>query len=102
MDSVEIKLSKVEEVVLMEPLRQSPKAKASKTSTLRRRKRPLVHLRAQHLEEALSPVTTPTDDEVIHRIKHVAGQITWQHEERVLFLWGKKLMKNRQILRCLR
>ncbi|XP_061072268.1 protein Aster-B isoform X1 [Conger conger] len=67
---LEIELSKVEEVLLTE----SPKAKASRTSTQRRRKRPLVHLRAQHLEEALSPVTTPTDDEITHRIKHVAGQ----------------------------
>ncbi|XP_061072274.1 protein Aster-B isoform X7 [Conger conger] len=66
---LEIELSKVEEVLLTE----SPKAKASRTSTQRRRKRPLVHLRAQHLEEALSPVTTPTDDEITHRIKHVAG-----------------------------
>ncbi|XP_064159453.1 protein Aster-B isoform X6 [Anguilla rostrata] len=76
---LEIELSKMEEGLLMEPLRQSPKAKATKTSTLRRRKRPLVHLRAQHLEEVLSPVTTPTDDEVIHRIKHVAGSTQTRH-----------------------
>ncbi|XP_036392939.1 protein Aster-B-like isoform X3 [Megalops cyprinoides] len=75
---LEVELSKMEEV-LMEPHRQSPKAKAMKTSTVRRRKRPLVHLRAQHLEEALSPVTTPTDDEVIHRIKHVAGSTQTRH-----------------------
>lgn len=30
-------------------------------------------MRSQHLDEALSPVTTPTDEEVIQRIKHVAG-----------------------------
>ncbi|KAJ8368904.1 hypothetical protein SKAU_G00089320 [Synaphobranchus kaupii] len=76
---LELELSKVEEVLLTEPLRQSPKAKATKTSTVRRRKRPLVHLRSQHLEEALSPVTTPTDDEVIHRIKHVAGSTQTRH-----------------------
>lgn len=30
-------------------------------------------MRSQHLDEALSPVTTPTDEEVIQRIKQVAG-----------------------------
>ncbi|KAI1893757.1 hypothetical protein AGOR_G00126960 [Albula goreensis] len=76
---LELELSKAEEMLLTEPLRQSPKAKVTKTSTVRRRKRPLVHLRAQHLEEALSPVTTPTDDEVVHRVKHVAGSTQTRH-----------------------
>ncbi|KAG9348283.1 hypothetical protein JZ751_002018 [Albula glossodonta] len=76
---LELELSKAEEILLTEPLRQSPKAKVTKTSTVRRRKRPLVHLRAQHLEEALSPVTTPTDDEVVHRVKHVAGSTQTRH-----------------------
>uniref|UniRef100_A0A8C7JGE3 GRAM domain containing 1Bb n=1 Tax=Oncorhynchus kisutch TaxID=8019 RepID=A0A8C7JGE3_ONCKI len=67
---LELELSKVEDVVL-ESARPSPKVKVVKTS-VRRRKRPLVQLRSQHLDDALlSPVTTPTDDEVIHRIKHV-------------------------------
>ncbi|XP_055751368.1 protein Aster-B-like isoform X5 [Salvelinus fontinalis] len=66
---LELELSKVEDVVLGST-RPSPKVKGVKTS-VRRRKRPLVHLRSQHLDDALlSPVTTPTDDEVIHRIKH--------------------------------
>ncbi|XP_063061594.1 protein Aster-B isoform X1 [Engraulis encrasicolus] len=76
--SLELELAKLEDLMLSEqaavtPLRPSPKAKAVKSATLRRRKRPLAHLRSAHLEEALSPVTTPTDEEVIHRIKHVAG-----------------------------
>ncbi len=62
------------EDALMESHRLSPKAKAVKNSTLRRRKRPPAHLRTAHLDEILSPVTTPTDEEVIHRIKHVAGE----------------------------
>ncbi|XP_041918844.1 protein Aster-B isoform X8 [Alosa sapidissima] len=75
--SLELELAKLEDVMLTEQQavshRPSPKAKAVKNSTLRRRKRPLQHLRNQHIEEALSPVTTPTDEEVIHCIKHVAG-----------------------------
>uniref|UniRef100_A0A8B9L918 GRAM domain containing 1Bb n=1 Tax=Astyanax mexicanus TaxID=7994 RepID=A0A8B9L918_ASTMX len=70
--SLELELAKAEDV-LLETHRPSPKAKALKSSTLRRRKRPLPHLRTPHLEETLSPVTTPTDEEVIQRIKHVAG-----------------------------
>ena len=31
------------------------------------------------MDEALSPVTTPTDEEVIHRIKHVAGSTQTRH-----------------------
>lgn len=57
----------------IESHRLSPKAKALKNSTLRRRKRPLTHLRTGHLDETLSPVTTPTDEDVVQRIKHVAG-----------------------------
>ncbi|XP_016105973.1 GRAM domain-containing protein 1B-like [Sinocyclocheilus grahami] len=47
---------------------------------MRRRKRPLTHMRQQHLDEALSPVTTPEDEKsVIHRIKHVAGSTQTRH-----------------------
>ncbi|XP_038830213.1 protein Aster-B-like, partial [Salvelinus namaycush] len=77
---LELELSKVEDVVLGST-RPSPKVKGVKTS-VRRRKRPLVHLRSQHLDDALlSPVTTPTDDEVIHRIKHagVTGSTQTRH-----------------------
>uniref|UniRef100_A0AAZ3PTU2 VASt domain-containing protein n=1 Tax=Oncorhynchus tshawytscha TaxID=74940 RepID=A0AAZ3PTU2_ONCTS len=77
---LELELSKVEDVVLGSTL-PSPKVKGVKTS-VRRRKRPLVHLRSQHLDDALlSPVTTPTDDEVIHRIKHagVTGSTQTRH-----------------------
>ncbi|XP_031651445.1 protein Aster-B isoform X5 [Oncorhynchus kisutch] len=77
---LELELSKVEDVVLGSTL-PSPKVKGVKTS-VRRRKRPLVHLRSQHLEDVLlSPVTTPTDDEVIHRIKHagVTGSTQTRH-----------------------
>ncbi|XP_064831111.1 protein Aster-B-like isoform X3 [Oncorhynchus masou masou] len=77
---LELELSKVEDVVLGSTL-SSPKVKGVKTS-VRRRKRPLVHLRSQHLDDALlSPVTTPTDDEVIHRIKHagVTGSTQTRH-----------------------
>ncbi|XP_045580616.1 protein Aster-B isoform X8 [Salmo salar] len=77
---LELELSKVEDVVLGST-RPSPKVKVVKTS-VRRRKRPLVHLRSQHLDDALlSPVTTPTDDEVIHRIKHagVTGSTQTRH-----------------------
>ncbi|XP_028857590.1 protein Aster-B isoform X7 [Denticeps clupeoides] len=76
--SLELELAKVEEI-LTEAHRPSPKAKAVKNSTIRRRKRPLPHLRNQHVDEALSPVTTPTDEEVIHRIKHVAGSTQTRH-----------------------
>ncbi|KAI1903349.1 hypothetical protein AGOR_G00026280 [Albula goreensis] len=67
------------EASFTEPHRQSPKAKAVRTATARRRKRPLTHIRTQHLDEALSPVTTPEDEEVIHRIKHVAGSTQTRH-----------------------
>ncbi|XP_048857479.1 protein Aster-B-like isoform X6 [Brienomyrus brachyistius] len=75
---LELELSKMEEA-LTELHRESPKSKAAKTAAARRRKRPLAHVRAQHLDEALSPVTTPTDEEVIHRIKHVAGSTQTRH-----------------------
>lgn len=72
-------LSKLEEI-LTEAHQLSPKAKGVKNSTLRRKKRPLPHMRSQHLDEALSPVTTPTDEEVIQRIKQVAGSTQTRHQ----------------------
>lgn len=75
----ELELSKLEEI-LMETHQLSPKAKVVKNSTVRRKKRPLPHMRSQHLDEALSPVTTPTDEEVIQRIKHVAGSTQTRHQ----------------------
>lgn len=69
----ESELTKTESTYLAEMHRQSPKEKASKAPTVRRRKRPHAHLRVPHLEEVMSPVTTPTDEDVGHRIKHVAG-----------------------------
>lgn len=72
--SAESELTKTESTYLAEVHRQSPKEKVSKQSTVRRRKRAHAHLRVPHLEEVLSPVTTPTDEEVAHRIKHVAGE----------------------------
>ncbi|XP_052387933.1 protein Aster-B isoform X5 [Carassius gibelio] len=76
--SLELELAKMEDAV-MESHRLSPKAKAVNNSILRRRKRPPAHLRTAHLDETLSPVTTPTDEEVIHRIKHVAGSTQTRH-----------------------
>lgn len=70
----ESELTKTESTYLVELHRQSPKEKASKQSTVRRRKRPHTHLRGAHLEEVLSPVTTPTDEEGVSRIKRVAGR----------------------------
>uniref|UniRef100_A0A673MP72 GRAM domain-containing protein 1B-like n=1 Tax=Sinocyclocheilus rhinocerous TaxID=307959 RepID=A0A673MP72_9TELE len=76
---LELELSKAQ-LVLSEPHKQSPKSKALRTATVRRRKRPLTHMRQQHLDEALSPVTTPEDEKsVIHRIKHVAGSTQTRH-----------------------
>ncbi|XP_059187368.1 protein Aster-B-like isoform X3 [Centropristis striata] len=75
---LEVELSKLEEI--LEAHQLSPKAKVVKNSTVRRKKRPLPHLRSQHLDEALSPVTTPTDEEVIQRIKHVAGSTQTRHQ----------------------
>uniref|UniRef100_A0A3Q1I8P8 VASt domain-containing protein n=1 Tax=Anabas testudineus TaxID=64144 RepID=A0A3Q1I8P8_ANATE len=76
---LELALSKLEEI-LIESHRLSPKAKVVKNSTVRRKKRPLPHMRSQHLDEALSPVTTPTDEEVIQRIKQVAGSTQTRHQ----------------------
>ncbi|XP_067362644.1 protein Aster-B isoform X8 [Channa argus] len=76
---LELELSKLEEM-LVESHRLSPKAKVVKNSTVRRKKRPLPHMRSQHLDEALSPVTTPTDEEVIQRIKQVAGSTQTRHQ----------------------
>ena len=69
----ESELTKVESTYLAEMHRQSPKEKTSKPPAVRRRKRPHAHLRGPHLEEVMSPVTTPTDEDVGRRIKHVAG-----------------------------
>ncbi|XP_047449763.1 protein Aster-B isoform X1 [Mugil cephalus] len=75
---LELELSKLE--ILTESHQLSPKAKVVKNSTVRRKKRPLPHMRSQHLDEALSPVTTPTDEEVIQRIKQVAGSTQTRHQ----------------------
>uniref|UniRef100_A0A8C6TK71 GRAM domain containing 1Bb n=1 Tax=Neogobius melanostomus TaxID=47308 RepID=A0A8C6TK71_9GOBI len=75
---LELELSKLEEIT--ESNQMSPKAKVVKNSTIRRKKRALPHMRSQHLDEALSPVTTPTDEEVIQRIKHVAGSTQTRHQ----------------------
>uniref|UniRef100_A0A8C5NQ07 GRAM domain containing 1B n=1 Tax=Junco hyemalis TaxID=40217 RepID=A0A8C5NQ07_JUNHY len=77
--AAESELTKTESTYLAEVHRQSPKEKVSKQSTVRRRKRAHGHLRVPHLEEVLSPVTTPTDEEVAHRIKHVAGSTQTRH-----------------------
>ncbi|XP_072449253.1 protein Aster-B isoform X2 [Chiloscyllium punctatum] len=70
---LDIELAKIEKQYAAELHRQSPKEKPNKSSTIRRRKRPHMHVRSQHLVETVSPVTTPTDEEVAQRIKHVAG-----------------------------
>ncbi|XP_058520007.1 protein Aster-B isoform X1 [Ochotona princeps] len=76
---LESELTKTESTYLAEMHRQSPKEKATKPPTVRRRKRPHAHLRVPHLEEVMSPVTTPTDEDVGHRIKHVAGSTQTRH-----------------------
>uniref|UniRef100_A0A8C6XNC6 GRAM domain containing 1B n=1 Tax=Naja naja TaxID=35670 RepID=A0A8C6XNC6_NAJNA len=76
---LESELTKTESLYLAELHRQSPKEKANKQSSVRRRKRPHTHLRGPHLEEVLSPVTTPTDEEVVSRIKRVAGSTQTRH-----------------------
>ncbi|XP_045653966.1 protein Aster-B isoform X1 [Ursus americanus] len=76
---LESELTKTESTYLAEMHRQSPKEKSSKAPTVRRRKRPHAHLRVPHLEEVMSPVTTPTDEDVGHRIKHVAGSTQTRH-----------------------
>uniref|UniRef100_G1P585 GRAM domain containing 1B n=1 Tax=Myotis lucifugus TaxID=59463 RepID=G1P585_MYOLU len=76
---LESELTKMESSYLAETHRQSPKEKASKAPAVRRRKRPHAHLRGPHLEEVLSPVTTPTDEDVGRRAKHVAGGVPHRH-----------------------
>ncbi|XP_078387946.1 protein Aster-B isoform X2 [Cetorhinus maximus] len=75
----DIELAKIEKQYAAELHRQSPKEKPNKSSTIRRRKRPHMHVRSQHLDETVSPVTTPTDEEVAQRIKHVAGSTQTKH-----------------------
>uniref|UniRef100_A0A8C9W5Q2 GRAM domain containing 1B n=1 Tax=Scleropages formosus TaxID=113540 RepID=A0A8C9W5Q2_SCLFO len=75
---LELELSRME-ASLTESLQLSPKPKAVRVSAGRRRKRTLAHLRTQHLDEALSPVTTPEDEEVLHRVRHVAGSTQTRH-----------------------
>ncbi|XP_049896256.1 protein Aster-B-like isoform X2 [Epinephelus moara] len=77
---LELELNKLD-VLLVDPHRQSPKNKALRTGTSRRRKRTLVHhLRTPgNMDAALSPVTTPEDEEDIHHIKHVAGSTQTRH-----------------------
>ncbi|XP_029304551.1 protein Aster-B-like isoform X2 [Cottoperca gobio] len=80
---LELELNKLD-VVLVEPHRQSHKTKALRTCSSHRRKRMIVHhLRTPcNMDEALSPVTTPEneEDEDIHHIKHVAGQRSRGHQ----------------------
>ncbi|XP_069750675.1 protein Aster-B isoform X3 [Narcine bancroftii] len=76
---LDIELAKVEKQYAAELHRQSPKDKNNKSSTIRRRKRPHIHVRGQHLDETASPVTTPTDEEIGQRIKHVAGSTQTKH-----------------------
>uniref|UniRef100_G3TZX7 GRAM domain containing 1B n=1 Tax=Loxodonta africana TaxID=9785 RepID=G3TZX7_LOXAF len=72
---LESELTKTESTYLAEMHRQSPKEKASKPPAVRRRKRPHAHLRVPHLEEVMSPVTTPTDEEVGHRINLLSASL---------------------------
>lgn len=88
MTLTESELTKTESAYLAELHRQSPKEKASKAPSVRRRKRPHAHLRVPHLEEVMSPVTTPTDEDVGHRIKHVAGVRGWRPGRRGSGLWA--------------
>ncbi|XP_036281888.2 protein Aster-B isoform X6 [Pipistrellus kuhlii] len=76
---LESELAKMESASLAEMHRQPPKEKAGKAPAVRRRKRPHAHLRGPHLEEVLSPVTTPTDEDVGRRAKHVAGSTQTRH-----------------------
>ncbi|XP_063292315.1 protein Aster-B isoform X2 [Pelobates fuscus] len=72
-------LTKAETAYLSDLHRQSPKEKSNKMASARRRKRPHVHMRIPHLQDVLSPVTTPTDEERQHRIRHVAGSTQTRH-----------------------
>lgn len=85
----ESELTKTESTYLAEMHRQSPKEKANKSSAVRRRKRPHAHLRVPHLEEVMSPVTTPTDEDVGHRIKHVAGMFVPGGKSCIDWHWGE-------------
>ncbi|XP_056399489.1 protein Aster-B isoform X9 [Hyla sarda] len=77
---LENELTKAETAYLSDLHRQSPKEKSSKITSTRRRKRPHTHLRIPHLQEVLSPVTTPTDEErQHHRVRHVAGSTQTRH-----------------------
>ncbi|XP_075695391.1 protein Aster-B isoform X2 [Rhinoderma darwinii] len=76
---LENELNKAETAYLSDLHRQSPKEKSSKIASTRRRKRPHAHLRIPHLQDVLSPVTTPTDEERQHRVRHVAGSTQTRH-----------------------
>ncbi|XP_048369470.1 protein Aster-B isoform X4 [Sphaerodactylus townsendi] len=84
---LESELTKTESTYLAELHRQSPKEKASKQSTVRRRKRPHTHLRGPHLggKCALEPPQTHSctgmaiGEAVIGRIKRVAGSTQTRH-----------------------
>ncbi|XP_072282701.1 protein Aster-B isoform X7 [Pyxicephalus adspersus] len=76
---LENELTKAETAYLSDLHRQSPKEKSTKISSTRRRKRPHTHLRIPHLQEVLSPVTTPTDEERQHHVRHVAGSTQTRH-----------------------
>ncbi|XP_077105733.1 protein Aster-B isoform X2 [Ranitomeya variabilis] len=76
---LENELTKAETAYLSDLHRQSPKEKSTKITSTRRRKRPHTHLRIPHLQEVLSPVTTPTDEERQHRVRHVAGSTQTRH-----------------------
>ncbi|XP_029429846.1 protein Aster-B isoform X4 [Rhinatrema bivittatum] len=99
---LENELAKTESAYLAELHRQSSKEKVLKAPAVRRRKRPHTHLRVPHLEDTLSPVTTPTDEEVIHRIKHVAGSTQTRHvpEERQSGLHLQSVSKLLLIISC--
>ncbi|XP_044137954.1 protein Aster-B isoform X2 [Bufo gargarizans] len=76
---LENELTKAETAYLSDLHRQSPKEKSTKITSTRRRKRPHTHLRIPHLQDVLSPVTTPTDEERQHRVRHVAGSTQTRH-----------------------
>ncbi|XP_073459612.1 protein Aster-B isoform X2 [Aquarana catesbeiana] len=76
---MENELTKAETAYLSDLHRQSPKEKSTKIISTRRRKRPHGHLRIPHLQEVLSPVTTPTDEERHHHVRHVAGSTQTRH-----------------------
>uniref|UniRef100_A0A3P9KPH3 GRAM domain containing 1Bb n=1 Tax=Oryzias latipes TaxID=8090 RepID=A0A3P9KPH3_ORYLA len=94
---LEMELAKLEEV-MNEASQLSPKAKGIKNSTVRRKKRPLPHMRSQHLDEALSPVTTPTDEDVIQRIKQVAGSTQTRSPDHHHMLGGLALYSVSKLL----